>query len=473
MPDQDFNIKVVTTADTSGLRQVGDEMDRLNERGKRQSSLRGAFLAPVPEDLKTTEDVVKESEKAAAASFLTGANLGKARREAAVLVRELATGGNVMRTVGSLMGAFSFAITGAGIAALFLFEKIGQWAAEIRKTAEEQRALSREIDRSVKGYESIRTAAQWDKENEKIEDQIQLLRDKLKLTSNTTDRENIQKEIDARQRQQQDLAIQAQRGFERARAEEQTTKAIREQIEAMAAADKSAPVGVEAAKAKREEAEKNYDAVRKTEGEQLKARADAAKFAQQSADADVAAAQAKKDLLEARGGGSAPDIEAARLTLNLAEALARNMRELAEGSAGYVRQLDHGKDALNAELQTTKAILEYRLRAEQSAKAAAASALQQAVPGLGPQGIKRADPSVQAVLMNEQAAATAAREGRSKDVDLFQSSAQALKRGLTTDQQEQLRQVNQMMKDSGGTTDNPVIKAIQEQTDWMKHVWGY
>ncbi len=45
MADQDFNIKVVTTADTSGIRQTSDELKKL-----RAESLRSA-LTPVPEGL--------------------------------------------------------------------------------------------------------------------------------------------------------------------------------------------------------------------------------------------------------------------------------------------------------------------------------------------------------------------------------------------------------------------------------------
>ncbi len=45
MADQDFNIRVVTTADTSGIRQTSDELKKL-----RQESLRSA-LTPVPEGL--------------------------------------------------------------------------------------------------------------------------------------------------------------------------------------------------------------------------------------------------------------------------------------------------------------------------------------------------------------------------------------------------------------------------------------
>ncbi len=461
MADQDFNIKVVTTADTSGITQTEAGLSKLVARSDALASqFPGLPGGQLPAE---AEKVAKETEKSAI-------NLGKARQEALVLARELATGGNVMRTLGSLMGAFGTSITVAAIGGLLLFEKIKQWGEEIKKAAAEQLKLNREIDQSVKGYSDIRTAAQWDKENDKIEEQIALLRDKRKFSDDPKEKEVISKEIAARERQQQDLAILAQRGYERAQAEEKVKIAIRDQIDAMAQADKSAPIGVDAAKAKREEAEKNFDAVQATEAAQLKARSDAARLAQQSADVDLDVASKKKELAEAeqeaRRDPGGVDVSAARERLAAAEREAQVMRELANGAANYVRQLDHGKDALNAELQTTKAILEYRQRAEQAAKAAAASELSKLVPGLsGQQPTKEVDQSVQRVLMNEQAAAKAHAEGREKDEEMFSKSAEAYKRGLSPDQQKQLQHVEDVGKQSG----DPTLKDI---LIYMQTVWG-
>ncbi len=462
MADQDFNIKVVTTADTSGLTKTADEMARIRQQG---------LLSPIPAELSgATAVAAKETEKMAAASLLTGVNLGKARQEAIVLARELATGGNVMRTLGSLMGAFGTSITVAAIGGLLLFERIKSWGESIKNAAEDQVKLNREIDQSVKGYANISTAAQWDKENDKIEEQIQLLRDKRRFSTDPTEQQNLSKEIEARQRQQQDLAILAQRGYERAQAEEKVKLSIRDQIDAMAQADKTAPVGVEAAKAKREEAEKNFDAVQATEAAQLEARADSARLAQQSADAELEVASAKKKLAEdekeARLDPGSVDVSKARERLNQAEREAQVMRELASGAANYVLELDKGKDALSAQLLTTKAILEYRRRAEQQAKAAAQTELQKLVPGLsGQQPTKEVDQSVQRVLMNEQAAAKAHAEGREKDEEMFTKSAEAYKRGLNPDQQKQLQKVLDKGQESGDPT-------LAEILAYMKSVWG-
>ncbi len=138
---------------------------------------------------------------------------------------------------------------------------------------------------------------------------------------------------------------------------------------------------------------------------------------------------------------------------------------------GYVKAANN-LAVLNKELV-------YFTNLQEKAASAARSALEKAVPGLRPQPIKEADLSVQRILMNEQAAATAEKEGRSKDVDLYRSSAQALKRGLTTDQQQQLKDVQRMMSDSiggggaAGASNDAVIQAIMQQTAWMKSVWGY
>ncbi len=149
MADQDFKVNVITAADLTGLKQTGDEMERLNQIGRQQSergaALRGAFLAPVPEALKDTtsngEKIAEEMEKAGGASLFLGANLGRARQEAAFLVRELATGVPTTRTLSSLLGSLGLGIAGAAVAGFALNKAIsayGDYQLRINKELDEQ-----------------------------------------------------------------------------------------------------------------------------------------------------------------------------------------------------------------------------------------------------------------------------------------------------------------------------------------------
>ncbi len=114
MADQDFNIKVVTSADLSGINQTEaglkrlsiDEANRLGRiASERRSSLREA-LTPVPAGLGgTASSLEEEMEKVGPSALFAGVNIAKARQEATFLVRELATGVPTTRTLSSLLGS--------------------------------------------------------------------------------------------------------------------------------------------------------------------------------------------------------------------------------------------------------------------------------------------------------------------------------------------------------------------------------
>lgn len=89
------------------------------------------------------------TEGMAAGGLLAGANLTKARQEATVLVRELTTGGNVMRTLGSLLSAFPGGITAAAIAGIGLYEGIKKTNAESEKLIGETKQLGDELANAV------------------------------------------------------------------------------------------------------------------------------------------------------------------------------------------------------------------------------------------------------------------------------------------------------------------------------------
>ncbi len=167
MADQDFEIKVVTTADTTGIRQTSDALDDLNAKGRQQSergsSLRGAFLAPVPEELKTTADngekIAEAMEKAGGGSLFLGANLTRARSEAMILVRELGTGVPTTRTLSSLMGSLGVGIAGAALAGFALNRAITSYGDNQLKINKELDEQLTKLTESAQKWKEIAQAA--------------------------------------------------------------------------------------------------------------------------------------------------------------------------------------------------------------------------------------------------------------------------------------------------------------------------
>ena len=155
MADQDFNIKVVTTADTSGLQQINAEIERLQaldaQWDARRASLRSALTA-VPAGLGGPAEVAEETEKVAAASLLAGTNLARARNEAVTLIREISTGAPTARTLGALLGSFGPSLIGGALAGIFLKNAIDQVATETNK-------VSAELDKT--GQKVLELGIKW------------------------------------------------------------------------------------------------------------------------------------------------------------------------------------------------------------------------------------------------------------------------------------------------------------------------
>jgi hypothetical protein len=154
MADQDLDIRVRTTADTTGIRQTSAELDALQDKAAkptgpdaatlaaRQASLRAA-LTPVPAQLGgAVEEAAKveaEMRKVGTASLFAGINIAKARQEAAFLVRELATGVPTTRTLSSLLGSLGPYLAGA-VGAGFALNRA------LVSNAERQLEINQELD---------------------------------------------------------------------------------------------------------------------------------------------------------------------------------------------------------------------------------------------------------------------------------------------------------------------------------------
>jgi hypothetical protein len=140
--------------------------EAFNIQLEREASLREAMLAT------TVETAVVQNE-VAAASLLTGANLGKARQEALVLAREVATGSVNFRTIGSFIGAWGPAITIAGIAAFSLFEIIKRQVDESGKFYDDLTKAGKEFDKINEALSTSASRATTFGDNIRIADKVQ------------------------------------------------------------------------------------------------------------------------------------------------------------------------------------------------------------------------------------------------------------------------------------------------------------
>ncbi len=117
MADQDFNIKVVTTADTAGLRQTTAEMDKLREKQAQQASQAGveigtvlgqligrlAGIGVIYEGLNNVRQVTSEINRNSAESDKEWASLVSHFREAAVAARGITSEGDALKIAGNAL----------------------------------------------------------------------------------------------------------------------------------------------------------------------------------------------------------------------------------------------------------------------------------------------------------------------------------------------------------------------------------
>jgi hypothetical protein len=145
MPDNsNLQINVTTTADTTGIDQIRQKLNDL-----------GGMTAVPPGLLGLEEPIAAASvqTKALTDQFgLAGASMNKAKGEALVLAREIATGSVNARTLGALLGALGAPITVAAIGAIGIFEAIkrvndeqNKWTDEVIRTQGEMTKLGETI----------------------------------------------------------------------------------------------------------------------------------------------------------------------------------------------------------------------------------------------------------------------------------------------------------------------------------------
>jgi hypothetical protein len=433
MADRDFNIKIVTSADLSGISDTEAALGRVADKariaslpGRGFTGLGGAFgvgsasaeeiLAPAA--AAAAGDMAVQTEKVAI-------NAGKARQEFLVLIREAVTGGNVMRTLGSLFGALGSQITIAAIAGIALFETIKNWSAEIKKAAQEQLAFNREIEKAVASYKDVSTVEEWGNRAEAVESRISELRDK-RITASAKEKVVLTSQIASLEIQLEELDKAAKAGIERRAVEEQVKSEVQDQVEAMreareeaAKADPSLAGRTKAkddAKALVDQEERRIAALNKQKISDQERIANARILKDAAQDA---AARVERTGSQMRSDDS-DEAEAARLRIQDEKQQADAARQASDSAQKDAQQAKNDEEIINQELIRRKAILgelrsEYR-QASNEVRTATAGASSQA----------------QRVVANEQAAQKAREEGRLKDAQMFEKSAKAFESGIRT-----------------------------------------
>jgi hypothetical protein len=248
--NQNFQVKITTTADTAGaekeaaaLKAVEAQAEKTNVAIAEQLAAAGAKFDPKTQSFVSlaapTKLVTPETEAAADAAGRIGINLNKARGEALVLARELATGGNYARTMGSLLGALGLPITIAGIAAFSLFEHFKKAAEEARKLTLETAKFERELENTEEGYRKINTAAKWDENTKKIQDRIAALREEREATTDDAKIAQLDQEISREEISLGILNLRASKALETADAERKVKEEIAEQVHGLELQDRA------------------------------------------------------------------------------------------------------------------------------------------------------------------------------------------------------------------------------------------
>jgi hypothetical protein len=114
--------RIIDTNVTAPLTAAATQTDRVKVNLKEMAAQEAAFAASVEAQVVAQKESVVAVEAQAAASSTLGINMGKARAEALVLGRELATGTVNMRTVSALIGSLGTALTFVGLGVFELYQ---------------------------------------------------------------------------------------------------------------------------------------------------------------------------------------------------------------------------------------------------------------------------------------------------------------------------------------------------------------
>ncbi len=373
MADQDFNIKVVTTADTSGITQTDAALTKLVARS---DALRGQLPGLSGGQLIETEaegqKVAAAIEKAGGNALFLGANLGRARQEAIVLARELGTGGNVTRTLGSLLGALGPEIAIAAVGGFALYQGFKGASEEEDKLIKQTASLGDELADAAKKWQEASRNAMNTEDVAKI------------AAAGVSELDKIHAKVQAIQ--QTELT-----GFQKA------VEFIRESFQR----------GVNVFPVS-EDIVKPYTAALR----QIKENAAAEeKAALDEANRDIVRGNKFREDLEKRKSDTINSVAAIGQLISDLETKQRGLNTSASDYASKYNQLAGFIRQAKTELSDLEKIEEKRkARVDKE--------------------IGGASPAVKSIFQNEQAAKKALAEGREKDAEMFTKTAEAYERGL-------------------------------------------
>jgi hypothetical protein len=150
--EMERQVIVETQIEAAEARLAGDptlalKLEREADIRTQALGIQRALNVSTEESIALAEELVLAQEATATTTGLMGVNLNKAKGEATVLAREIATGSVNARTLGAFLGSFGTTITLAAIAGFELYQVIAHCADEaVRLTTE----ISKETDDLVK-----------------------------------------------------------------------------------------------------------------------------------------------------------------------------------------------------------------------------------------------------------------------------------------------------------------------------------
>jgi hypothetical protein len=176
MTDQDLRINVVTKADTSGLDEVQAKTAGISAGITQQLAAAGAMFDPITKSYKSlatdAQAAAKETTGIGLSGIFAGAQLNKAKGEATVLARELATGSVNARTIGALLGSLGTTLTLGAISGFVLFNLIKGAIDDVRKMADEEKKATDELDKQVGKWTELAKVASSFKDVVKLQEDM-------------------------------------------------------------------------------------------------------------------------------------------------------------------------------------------------------------------------------------------------------------------------------------------------------------
>jgi hypothetical protein len=136
----------------AGNTALAARLEREAEIRTRALSIQRALNVTTEESIALAEKLVIAQEAGVAPTLLAGANLNKAKGEAIVLAREIATGSVNARTLGALLGSLGTSITIASLVGYEFFQVIAH-------AADEEVRLNEEVNKY--GEELVKATVQW------------------------------------------------------------------------------------------------------------------------------------------------------------------------------------------------------------------------------------------------------------------------------------------------------------------------